>query len=261
MVGRSSERSPHLFMKIIFSFAAIAMAVASGSAPAFSIAPVDLFAFSLSVGPRVSAVGTPRTIFANGCTGPVTIDTSTIATGTLILRSAPEAIGCVQRPPVALTYTPQNIGTLRIIMKLPDGSTVAEAQMATIAGARSTVNLDGMWFDPATNGSGISFHHSVASDWVFGTWFMYANFGSRWFSLQGMQWIEGGSSLTGIAYEATAPIQNSCAAGGECPRLAMEVTPIGAVAISVIDKDNLRIEAFDRYGRPSFVSLLKRLAF
>lgn len=252
-------------MKIYSALVAITLALAGTSATAFSIAPVDLLAFSLSVGPRVSAVGAPRTIFANGCTGPVTIDTSTISTGTLILRSTPEGIGCVQRPPVALTYTPQNIGTLRIIMKLPDGSTVAEAQMTTIAGARSTINLDGMWFDPATNGSGISLHHSIASDKVFGTWFMYANlyanFGSRWFSLQGMQWTEGGRSLTGIAYEATAPVQNSCAAGGECPRLATEVTAIGAVAISVIDKDNLRIEAFDRYGRPSFVSQLKRLAF
>lgn len=224
---------------------------------AFTTALQDRFAFSVGVAPRVSAVGTPRTLFANGCTGPVTLDESTVASsGTLVMRITPESIGCVERT-VVVNYTPRSIGTLRVIMKAPDGSVVAEAPMETVAGARSTVNLDGMWYDPATNGSGISFHHAAPSDTVFGTWFLYGR--SSWYSLQSMQWIRGGASLVGIAYEANAALQGSCAKGDDCPRAASAVAPVGSVAVSVIDQNNLRVETFDQYGRAAFVSLLKRL--
>ena len=238
-----------------------ALLVSASSATAFTTALQDRFAFSVNVAPAISSVGAPRSLFANGCTGPVTLDESAVTTtGILVMRMNPESVGCVERP-VVLSYTPRNFGSLKVQMKMPDGTTVAETQLDTVATARSTVNLDGMWFDPATNGSGISFHHAAASDTVFGTWFMYANFGSRWFSLQGMQWLQGGKSLTGIAYEATAPVQTSCAAGDECPRLATAVKPIGSVVVAVVDQNSLRVEAFDRYGRSSFVSLLKRLTF
>ena len=246
---------------------AMPLFLASGSAPAFTAFPPDRFAFSIGVAPRVSAVGTPRSLLANGCTGPVTLDESAVAsTGTLVMRMTPESTGCVERT-VVLNYTPRSIGTLRILMKKPDGSTVAEAQIETVAGARSTVNLDGMWFDPATNGSGISFHHAAGSDVVFGTWFLYGSQtiqqslpSTRWYSLQTMQWVQGGTLLVGIAYEGRANnVQPSCMSGDDCPRPAVELRTVGSVSVSVIDQNNLRIEAFDQYGRTAFVSLLKRL--
>lgn len=256
--------SAHLNNRILTFLFAAASLTACTSAFAFTTALQDRFAFSINVAPRISAVGTPRSLFANGCTGSVTLDESAVATtGTLVMRMTPEATGCIERT-VVLKYTPRNISTLRVVMKMPDGGIVAEAAMETVAGARSTVNLDGMWFDPATNGSGISFHHSVSSDTVFGTWFLYgaAYYGSRWYSLQSMQWTKGGTMLAGLAYEATADnVRPSCVAGDDCPRPAFEINPVGTVSISVIDQDNLRVEAFDRYGRTAFVSLLKRLAF
>ena len=245
----------------------IPLLLISTSAPAFTAFPPDRFAFSIGVAPRVSAVGTPRSLLANGCTGPVTLDESAVAsTGTLVMRMVPESIGCVERT-VVLNYTPRSIGTLRVIMKRPDGSTVAEAQMETVSGARSTVNLDGMWFDPATNGSGISFHHSASSDVVFGTWFLYGSPSTqqalpspRWYSLQAMQWVQGGTLLVGIAYEGRANNVNpSCVPGDDCPRPAVELRTVGTVSVSVIDQNNLRIEAFDQYGRSAFVSSLQRL--
>lgn len=244
--------------RILFYFLGLLLLASSGSARAFSIAPVDRFIFSASVAPRVSAVGAPRNIFINGCVGPGVIDDAAVATGTLVLRVTQYAIGCVQAPTI-LQYTPRNIGALRVVVMLSDGTVVAEAQMETVIGARATVNLDGMWFDAATDGSGISFHHSVSSDAVFGTWFL---FGKRsWYSLQGMQWIQGGTTATGIAYEAAASPVATCVVGNDCPRAAANLMPVGSVVASVIDQNNLRVEAFDQYGRTAFVSSLKRLAF
>ena len=223
----------------------------------------DRFAFSIGVAPRISAIGAPRTLFANGCTGPVTLDESEVATtGALVIRIVPQAVGCTE-PTKVVTFTPRSISTQRVVMKLPDGSIVAEATIETLAQAHSTVNLDGMWFDPTTNGSGISFHHSVVSDNTFGTWFLYgaANTSiTRWYSLQNMKWIQSGAVLVGLAYEATASGLPLCVVGDDCPRPAA-VRPVGSVTVSVIDQSNVRVEAFDQYGRSAFVSLLKRLQF
>lgn len=241
-------------------FLGMLLLASSGSAWAFSTAPVDRFIFSASVAPRVSTVGTPRSIFVNGCVGPGVIDDTGVVTGTLVLRVSQFAIGCVQ-PPTIFQYTPRGIGSLRVVVMLPDGGIGAEAQMDTVTGTRSTVNLDGMWFDPATNGSGISFHHSAATDGVFGTWFLYGAsnaFVPRWYSLQSMQWMKSGNLLVGVAYDAMASGLMTCVKGDDCPRPAA-LTPVGSVAITVIDKDNLRIEAFDQYGRGAFGSLVKRL--
>ena len=233
----------------------------SANAIAFTTALPNSFSFSISVAPHVSTVGTARTLFANGCTGSVTLDESEVAiTGILILQSVPFSIGCVEIPKV-LSFTPRSMGTVRVIMKLPDGKIAAEAAMETVVGARSTVNLEGMWFDPATNGSGISFHHSVSSDTAFGTWFLYGaanSFAPRWYSLQNMQWTRAGTLLTGTAYEPGGSGQ--CVAGDDCPRPAV-IKPVGSVAVTVVDRDNLRVEAFDQYGRSAFRSSVKRLTF
>ena len=246
-----------------YCFVVTILLTSSTAVSAFTTVIPDRFAFSIGVAPRVSTIGAPRNHFANGCTGPVTLDETAVATtATLVMRSVPESVGCVERT-VVLSYTPRSAGTIRIIMKLPDGSIVAEAPLETVASARSAFNLDGMWFDQATNGSGISFHHAVSSDIVFGTWFLYGasnTFAPRWYSLQNMQWTQGGTLLTGVAYEPAGSGLPLCVAGDDCPRPAV-IKPVGSVTVSVIDQNNMRVEAFDQYGRSAFVSSLKRLAF
>ena len=235
----------------------------SNAGHAFTTNLPDRFAFSIGVAPRTSAVGSPRTLFANGCTGPVTLDESEVATtGALVMRIVPQSLGCIE-PTKTVTFIPRSISTQRVVMKLPDGSNVAEAIIETVAQAHSTVNLDGMWFEPTTNGSGISFHHSAGSDNTFGTWFLYGaanTFVTRWYSLQNMKWTQSGAVLVGLAYEATASGVPTCVVGDDCPRPAA-VRPVGSVTVSVIDESNVRVEAFDQYGRSAFVSQLKRLQF
>ncbi len=238
----------------------ILLITASVQAFAFSKSRPDGLKFSIFVAPSIFSVAMPRSISVFGASGPVTIDESAIATtGTLVIRMTPEIIGLTAQPPQIITYTPQKAGALRVVLVLPDGTTT-EAPMQTVASARSTINLDGMWFDPATNGSGISFSHSANSDAVFGTWFMFGFLTSSWYSLQSIRWMQDGTSLVGTAFEATASEPGTCPFNYYCPRPAT-LNPIGTVTVSVVDQNNLRVEAFDQYGRSAFVSLLKRLAF
>lgn len=152
----------------------LALLFASNGAVALSTVPPSGLVLSINAVPRTSALGTPRSIFVHGASGSVTFDESAIATtGTLLIRMTPEIIGLLASPQIH-TYTPRTVGNLRVTLKLLDGTT-ADTQMETVALARSTVNLDGMWFDPVTNGSGISFHQATSSDVVFGTWFLYGS--------------------------------------------------------------------------------------
>jgi len=218
---------------------------------------------SLAVAPRTSTVGTARTIFANGCTGPATLDEGGATAGRLVVNVNPSAFDC-GLPAKILTFTPRTIGKLRVIMVLPDGRAESEVEMETVAASHSTISLDGMWFDPDTNGSGISFHHAAASDVAFGTWFLFAGppaNATKWYSMQGMQWTAGGSLLAGTVYEVAAAARLSCTAGDDCPRLAAASLPVGSVGVTVLDANNLRIEAIDHYGRSAFVSFVKRLQF
>jgi hypothetical protein len=248
------------------SLLGLAFYLASTGAVALSTVPPSGLVLSINVVPRTSALGTPRSIFVNGASGAVTFDESALATtGTLVIRMTPEIVGLLAVPQI-LTYTPRTLGNVRVMLKLLDGPT-AEAPMETVALARSTVNLDGMWFDPVTNGSGVSFHHAASSDVVFGTWFLYGSPTAqqpipspRWYSLQNMRWVQNGSLLTGIIYQGRAnDVNPSCTSGDDCPRPAVELRTVGSVSVSVVDANNLRIEAFDQYGRSAFVSALRRL--
>lgn len=251
------------FLRLVSVFAALVNLISSASA--FTTTRPDGVSLAVSIAPSISAVGSVRSIFVHGASGPVTFDESAIpTTGTLMVRMTPEVIG-VLASPLVISYTPRNVGSLKVILRLADG-TSAETQMETVAATRSTVNLDGMWFDPATNGSGIAFNHASGSDSIFGTWFLYGpaaeqrpNDSTRWYSLQSMKWIQSATALVGIAYEARANVNQAfCPSGDDCPRSA-SLRPTGSVGISIIDVNNLRVVAFDHYGRSVFVSLLKRL--
>jgi len=217
----------------------------------------------LAVSPRTSTIGTPRTLFASGCTGNVVLDESAVGNGILVLRYTPAIAQCGQ-PPVTLSYTPRSVGRLRVLLQTGNGDTAAATEMETVTASHSLTNIDGMWYDPDTNGSGISFHHATGSDAVFGTWFMYGaqpTAGPRWFSLQNMQWQQGGVLLAGTAFQVSAQGRPACAAGDDCPRGASGSVPVGTVGFTLLDQNNARVEAFDWTGRSTFLSFLKRLSF
>ena len=226
------------------------------------LASVNPAQYSLGAAPRVSTLATPRTIFAGGCTGPLTLDARLSTPTRLVLRVNPSITFCAS-PPAQYAYTPAQTGVVQVQMLLPDESIAASVELESVAGARSPFNLDGMWFDPETNGAGISIYHAAASDAVFGTWFMFsatAGGGTRWFSLQSLKWIFDGRSLVGAVYQTNASGQPLCTAGDDCPRKASAVSVAGSIAILVIDQNNLQIDAFSPFGQPVFSSRVRRLA-
>lgn len=216
--------------------------------------------FSLGAIPRVSTVGTSRTVFASGCTGPLLFDTQFSTPSRVVLRINPGIAYCAS-PAATFTFSPAQAGVVQVRMLLPDQTIAATVEIESVSAARSQVNLDGMWFDPETNGSGISFYHAAASDSVFGTWFMFGSAGgTRWYSLQSLKWIFDGKSLVGTVYQVNAPGKATCLAGDDCPRKAGPVAIAGSVALVVIDQNNLQIDAFSPFGQRVFSSRVRRLA-
>ena len=234
------------------------------------------------VSPRVSTVGTPRTIHANGCEDGTSFDQSQLAAGKLIVKSVPAGLDvfgqpypprCVE-PPKPFSFTPTVAGTLRVTLLRSNGAVLAETTMETVAAATAGANIDGPWYDPESNGSGISFHQS-SNGTVFGTWFLFGDgFRHTWLSLQNLRWLDGGRLIAGDAlyatgqpsYPATAPPDCKWANAGNLsgcvePRTMSSVSVIGTAEIRVVDANALRAEMYDAYGRLVFVSQFLRMKF
>jgi hypothetical protein len=162
----------------------------------------------------------------------------------IVLRQLVELRGCafpsvgsppvasLQSPVLAYGFEPSGAGNVRFQWSQQIGSTVYpylnsgppkvnEVMIATAPERiRSTANVSGMWFDPATNGSGMALHHNSSTDAAFGTLFLFSDAGvPRWFTMQYVYWVNGGNSLEGLLLpQATGRCANgtlvACAATG-----------------------------------------------
>jgi hypothetical protein len=217
---------------------------------------------AIGVLPAASVPGIQRVIVTQGCIGLGVIDESQLASGRLIVR-APAGLSFCGAGPQRTFYTPRGIGSVQVVLLDQEGVYLGESRIDTLLPAHSQVNINGMWFDPETNGSGISFHHSQTSDGVFGTWFLFSaggNGGPRWLSLQSVRWMNAGITATGLAVDAR-PTGAACATGDDCPRAAGSPVVQGSISLQVIDANNLFIQGHDSLGRLAFTSYLRRLAF
>ena len=221
----------------------------------------------INVFPHVAPAGVARTLYIRGgdCVDSATVDESAVPAGTLVIKAVVPIFSCGQ-PPVTQSYTPRANGKLRVILQRPDGSAAAETTLETAATGRPALNIDGMWSDPATNGSGISFHQSTATEAAFGTWFMFSAppppFQSiaRWYSLQGFYCATSGATLGGSVLEVVRDTEVRCQAAG-CPAKGKVSFPVGTFKVTFADQSHARIEAFDREGVALFASNLQRLQF
>ena len=171
-------------------------------------------------------------------------------------------------------YTPVAMGTLRVVAASSSGLIRSESRMATtgIAGrARALGDISGIWYDPASNGSGLQFTHNASgSDGVFGTWFIYDLDGKpRWLTIQGVVWRDDGSVFTADLFENRASIiacSPACPFEGLSPRTAPTITRIGTVRFSFTglgpysDTPPQGIaEAFSLTGSSMFKSIILRI--
>ncbi len=118
-------------------------------------------------------------------------------------------------------------------------------------------DINGMWFDPATNGSGISFHQGADRKSVFGTWFMFDSQGlSRWYSLQELRWDAAHSKLEGVVIEARGEL---CQTLPACPSSATGATPTLEFRLTLSGANQARAEIFNSTDATFISSDLKRL--
>ncbi len=168
-----------------------------------------------------------------------------------------------------LAYTPQQTGILRVLITSAAGRPATESRIVTTPAdvTRSAGNISGVWFDPTTNGSGVTFVHGyINSDVVFVTWYLYdANGNPRWLSMQNSVWREGGTVLEAdlLQTQALAP---ECAPLRACPAVSGPARTIGRVKVTFvgigIGSDvgaQGKIEAVGIDGVPLFSSNLIRL--
>ena len=187
----------------------------------------------LTVHPMVGKPNEPRTVFVqqmvnqDGSCGAAdfTLDTSLMEIENLVVVSAQVGSGVfcapLMSPPNARPYrfdaeiAPTKVGPLKILWKgtgigqftVRWQGTPSEITIQTVPPTTPSVvskfDVNGMWFDAATNGSGIALHHRRSTtDRVFGTWFLFPTSynGSSWLSLQSATWQQDGSVLEGLLY-------------------------------------------------------------
>lgn len=244
---------------------------------------------AIYVHPTSAAVNVPRTVFyvdtrVTGCTSQIfSFDTSTLDTQNLISIRHDVTPGiCGVRPPSYPTYKaytviPSKAGRLTVRATRNNLTDMVDAEVTAAPTAHSMRNVNGMWFDPTTNGSGISMHHSRASDVVFGTWFLFNVDGSaRWYTMQNAFWRGDGDILEGllIAVSGNCPDGSlvACPAKGKLRTLplgtydpAISYSADGAFLDAVIARFTFtsdtaaRSEVIDFAGNILFVSQLVRL--
>ena len=202
------------------------------------------------------------------------LDTSAMeANGLVVLRNRPRfGVICTGiDPPRLLRFefviTPTKAGPLRI----RDERTGSEITIQTLpASPPSKFDTNGMWFDAATNGSGIALHHRRSTtDTAFGAWFLYHNYGeSRWYSFQSANWQQDGSVLEGLLVQTSGgcqiPSLVACPASGtfrtDPPQDVFSVTP-SLARITFQSATRARAEVLSLTGAVLFASELTKLQF
>lgn len=158
---------------------------------------------------------------------------------------------------VSTTFTPAVRGSHRLLVTNVDGEILAESVIDTRAADdnRSAFNITGMWYDPASNGSGLTFVHSRTSDnLVFGTWYVYDATGKpRWYTIQNMTWTARGRTLVGSLFSTTAPA-NCPITFLACPAALGQISLVGQVRVTINDANSIRVEALATDGTVIFAS-------
>lgn len=176
-----------------------------------------------------------------------------ICTGLLVFHKA------------TVSYTPQDEGDLRILAVGNLGQFYGETALRTRADVsnRSQYDLTGMWYDPATNGSGVTFvHGATKNDQVFGTWYVYDSQGiPRWYTIQNVVWRENGMEAQGQLYETRANSIVCVPPYTGCPVALAFANTSGVVSIVMQGPNSARITAVSSNGGTTLTSNLIRSIF
>jgi hypothetical protein len=243
---------------------------------------------SVSVLPLFDAPSKPRKIVVSGSwadsCGPigVSLDSSdTSQTGILVIRATFNPVGPICAQVAAnyrfeLDYTPKDESVYRVVVTSAEGQLRGEGYVITTADAkvRSAVDVSGVWFDPATNGSGLTFRQRFRfDDATFGTWYLYDQAGApRWYSIQNVVWNADGRSFEGQLLETRSPAGACPQPGTPCPVASTVVNRTGTVKMTLTGDEfaadnslRMKLEAFSpavsSNNTPLFSSNVRKIAF
>lgn len=182
---------------------------------------------------------------------------------------SPVPISCdvVQVYRYVVEFTPESEGELKVMVfdsRINGGGGLrAETRMVTRSAvtSRAVYDLTGAWYDPVTDGSGLTFVHAAArGDAAFGTWYLYDGQGRpRWYTIQNIIWKAGGLEAEGVLLESSAPINICPLTLVGCPLAASVIAPAGKAKIFLQAADRARIEAWSSAGQMVFGSNITRL--
>ncbi len=241
----------------------------------------------VTVVPLIAAPNAPRKIvlssaWLNNC-GPASLSLNsadTPQTGILVVRASYAAFnpnGVVCQPILGgdlrleLDYTPTVEGVLRVLVVTDFETKYGEGNVVTSAAgkARSALDLSGVWFDPATSGSGLTFQHNFrGNDLSFGTWYLYDQAGAaRWYTIQNAVWNADGRSFEAQLLESRSP-PSLCPPNAPCPLASTGASKVGNVKISLTGDEFsttpslvMKVQALSLSGNLLFSSSANRLAF
>lgn len=190
-------------------------------------------------------------------------------------------VACAQIPTeykFELAYVPTAKGVTSILAPTP--TSVANPSVLTLRALGRVVvapadtvwsygDIGGAWYDPATNGSGLTFvHNYLGNDTVFGTWYLYDGQGlPRWYTLQEGKWSQLGEIVEGKLFEsrgAPCPLvvlycpTTITGAPAEIGRFRATFKGLGNVIGAAV---TAKIEAIAPNGAVLFSSNIQRLQF
>jgi len=164
-----------------------------------------------------------------------------------------------------VNITADTEGDTKMILISNDGRYAGDSVMHTRAPAssRSLYDISGMWFDPATMGSGLTFVHAAAgSDDVFGTWYVYdSGTAPRWYSMQSVQWSNGGMVADGQIYETHANAAPCTFPVVGCPVIFSTIQPVARMHLVMQGVNSARVQAISPAGVVLFSSDIVRSVF
>ena len=229
----------------------------------------------ITVTPTVADTGVAREIRISGrwpgCPPVGATITSAIASlpGTRVARLIlPQTfMPCAVAIPYSITtaFTPSVRGLVNLLVLNADGEYLGETVVDTRApdDNRPASNITGMWYDPLSNGSGLTFVHSYSNDnAVFGTWYLYDSTGKpRWYTIQNVEWKSQGRVMEGTLFEIFSLAATCPPPFIACPVRSgpmMMVTDWRA-RITLTGANSARVEALTRAGAVIFASDIIRV--
>lgn len=234
-------------------FAAGAVSLSAQAQTQLTLPP---FTPIIAVNPAVADVGVPRTItvaasWPDACV-PMnpTLSVSSLAGQETVnihftLPQTFAACAQVVTPYSAtLNYTPTRAGVQRIAVMMTDGRFLGSGQIITQAAGqpRASQDLSGVWYDPASNGSGLALFHSQATtDVMAGAWYVFDGSGKPfWYLIQNGRW-QSSTTYLGNLVEVQAgttpcsPLLPGCARAQQGARIAANIS------VQILALDRIRV--------------------